>query len=157
MQVKQVPGGVGRNIAEAVAALSVAGCQPAMISVVGDDPAGSTLLEACKRQGIDVSGVTICKGKTTPTASIIFDGTGEVAACVADVKLLDQEMTSSVMQQQRRLIQSAGMLVIDGNMVPATAQAACHIARAAQVQVYFEPVSAPKAVRWLGCWLSTPC
>lgn len=147
MQVKQVPGGVGRNIAEAVAALSATGCQPAMISVVGDDPAGSTLLAACKQQGIDVSGVTICTSKTTPTVSIIFDSTGEVAACVADVKLLEQEMSSSVLHRQRQLIQGAGILVIDGNMAPAAAQTACSLASAAQVPVYFEPVSAPKSIR----------
>jgi pseudouridine kinase len=145
--VKQVPGGVGRNIAEAVASLSEAGLQPAIISAVADDPAGCTLLAACRQQGIDTSGITVVRGKATPTVSIIFDRSGEVAACVADVELLELEVTSSALQRHAGLIQSAGMLVIDGNMAAEAVQAACRIARAAGVPVLFEPVSAPKAAR----------
>jgi ribokinase len=66
-------GGKGANQAVAVAQL---GLRPALIAVAGDDEAGSRLLEQARRDGIDVSAVTVRESAATGLIVHIVDAAG---------------------------------------------------------------------------------
>jgi ribokinase len=70
---REMLGGKGANQAVAVAQL---GLRPALIAVAGDDEAGSRLLEQARRDGIDVSAVTIREGTATGLITDIVDAAG---------------------------------------------------------------------------------
>jgi ribokinase len=70
---REMLGGKGANQAVAVAQL---GLRPALIAVAGDDEAGSRLLEQARRDGIDVSAVTIREGIATGLITDIVDAAG---------------------------------------------------------------------------------
>lgn len=74
---------------------------------------------------------------------------GEVAASVADVAAPTVELTPEVVQQHAAAIAAAQVLILDANLPAATLQAAVQVAGAAGVPVMFEPVSVPKAPRWV--------
>ena len=67
---KQIPGGKGANQAVAMARL---GSDVAMIGMVGEDSFGDTLLSAIKKDGVDISGIGRCSGKSTGIATIVVD------------------------------------------------------------------------------------
>ena len=85
--VRQIPGGVGRNIAEGIFRASPPGAPPPfLLSVVGDDLAGGALLEAWRNLGhtLSAAGVRVCAGAATPAVAAVLDAGGEAAAGVAD-------------------------------------------------------------------------
>ena len=80
--VRQIPGGVGRNIAEGIFRASPPGAPPPfLLSVVGDDLAGGALLEAWRNLGhtLSAAGVRVCSGAATPAVAAVLDAGGEVA------------------------------------------------------------------------------
>jgi sugar/nucleoside kinase (ribokinase family) len=120
--VQQVPGGVGRNIAEATARIlgsfpssSSSSSSPAapaspaavaLVSVVGDDAAGAALRASCSAL-LDSSGVsTAPPGVRTPTVVAVLDpGGGELAACVADAATTEAHLPPAAVAREvgRRL------------------------------------------------------
>lgn len=80
-------GGAARNVAETLARL---GCDVTLFSRVGEDDAGSELLRAVARVGIDASGVD--RSPTHPTASYtaVLDERGELSIGLADTAIFDE-------------------------------------------------------------------
>ncbi|KAK9821751.1 hypothetical protein WJX81_002966 [Elliptochloris bilobata] len=142
--VRQTPGGVARNIAHSLALLTRKA--PFLVSAVGDDAAGSLLLNQLTAQGLPTHGIHRCHNAVTPCVSIVFDRGGEVAAAVADVQLLERELTPALVRRHLQAIRSAPALLLDGNLQPPAIAEAC-AAAGVGVPVFFEPVSAAKAVR----------
>lgn len=64
-------------------------------------------------------------GGATPTVSVVFDLGGEVAACVADVSLLEGELAPPLLRAPRvaRVLAAASLLMLDGNLSEAALQA----------------------------------
>ncbi|KAL4857826.1 Pseudouridine kinase [Chlorella vulgaris] len=88
-------------------------------------------------------------GGATPTVAAVFDMAGELAACVADVSLLEEQLTPQLLRSPpvAAALAAAPIVMLDGNLSPEALQEACRQAAAAGVPVWFEPVSAPKSVR----------
>ena len=110
--------------------------------------------------------------------SVVFDWAGEVAACVADVALLEAALTPTLLQSPALAasLAAAPLLLLDGNLSAAALEAACAIAGtgagasdsgasssdnlapkppgaswgSGRCRIWFEPVSAPKSVRAVG-------
>lgn len=68
---------------------------------------------------------------------------------MADVAAPATELTPAVVQQHAAAIAAAGVLILDANLPAPTLAAAVRVAGAAGVPVLFEPVSVPKAARWV--------
>ena len=98
---------------------------------------------------MSTAGILRSKRASTPCVVAVLDRSGEVAACVADVVAPALELTPSVVQQHLQHRQQAGALVLDANLEADTLIAATQAAAAAGVPVLFEPVSVPKATRWV--------
>lgn len=73
----QVPGGVGRNIAQTLAQL---GHPPLFLSAVGKDTGGDALVESIRAVGIPLEGVRSCGGVRTGMVSAVFARSGEASA-----------------------------------------------------------------------------
>lgn len=128
--VSLTPGGVGRNIAVALAGLlplPLASSPPPprvrIVSVVGSDPAGDALVSSLEVAGVDASGVcrlagsersesVVGSGKggkagttaattSTPVVVAVHEaGTGDVAASVADVAAVEESFTPELVKKE---------------------------------------------------------
>lgn len=135
-------GGVARNVAENLARL---GTPVSLVAAVGDDPLGDLVLAATDEAGVDVTAVLrVTHGTGTYTA--ILDADGELVSAVADMAATDG-LTPDDVRRQADLVTSAALLVLDGNLAPATLAAALELAVPNGVRVVLDPVSVPKAAR----------
>jgi ribokinase len=73
-RVERRPGGKGANQAVAVAA---AGAEVTMLGTVGDDPAGTRMVEDLRRRGVSTELVRIVDGVSTGTAYVTVTPDGE--------------------------------------------------------------------------------
>lgn len=133
------PGGVGRNIAENIARL---GDPVHLISVVGRDPMGDSLLEYTAAAGVRVEHVARTD-QPTGTYTAVLDADGELIIAVADMEAT-AELGPEQLNAARDLIATAGVVVLDGNLSPDAFNYALDLA--AGVRTIYEPVSTPKAI-----------
>ncbi len=134
------PGGVGRNIAENLARL---GTRTHLIAALGRDALGDSLLAQTAAAGVRLEFIQRSE-HPTGTYTAILDSDGELIVAVADMTATDN-LGPDHLSQARDIIATAGLLVLDGNLAPATLEHARDLADAAQVRTILEPVSVPKA------------
>ncbi|GFR48532.1 hypothetical protein Agub_g10428, partial [Astrephomene gubernaculifera] len=147
-KVRQVPGGVGRNLAEALSGLLPPHrAAPLFVSLVGDDTAGAALTASLRKLRLDLTHLVTHPGATTPCVSAVLDRTGEVAACVADVGAVEQLLTPGRLAACRQQIQQACMVLAEANLSSEALLYVSRTAALARVPVFLEPVSVPKATR----------
>lgn len=148
---KLLAGGVGRNIAASIALIGAGMAPPPLlVSVVGSDAAAAFILSDCARLGLPIEGIFQIQSARTPCVTTIFDRAGEVAASVADVHLLEQQLLPPLLQGVDQRVADAAFVVLDGNLDPQAIQHVCRVAAAGSVPTLFEPVSVAKAVRCVG-------
>ncbi|TCC26827.1 ribokinase [Kribbella speibonae] len=90
--VRHSPGGKGANQAAAAARL---GADVRLVSARGNDAAGLRSLEALRKAGVDVSGVTVA-GRPTGTALVVVDSSGENQIAVAPGANNEVQVTPAV-------------------------------------------------------------
>ena len=139
-RASMTPGGVGRNIAENLARL---GTRTHLVSVVGRDPLGDTLLSQTAASGVRLEHVTRTD-VSTGTYTAVLDSDGELVIAVASMAATD-ELGPERVDAARDLIATAGLVVVDGNVRLDTMEHALDLAAAAGVRAIVEPVSVPKA------------
>ena len=147
-KIKQIPGGVGRNIAHSIG--NIMQGRVCLISVVADDTAGHALLTHWHHNcGFRKDGILSIHSQhgSTPIVMTIFDANGDVKSSVADVGLLEKYLDGQCLLKHEPFIQAASFIVLDGNMHPDSLQVACQLAHKHRKPVWFEPVSATKAKR----------
>lgn len=140
--VAQTPGGVGRNIAEAIARL---GGRVHLVAAVGADAAGRDLLARTAEAGVYVEQVAT---SPHPTGSYLaaLDIDGELVIGISDFAATDAMDVASVARSQE-LIARAELVVIDGNIPAEVAGWCLAVAAVAGTRVVLEPVSVAKAAR----------
>ncbi|MGV8909176.1 MAG: PfkB family carbohydrate kinase [Propionicimonas sp.] len=140
--VSQTPGGVGRNIAEAIARL---GGRVHLVAAVGSDAAGRDLLARTAEAGVYVDQVAT---SPHPTGSYLaaLDADGELVIGLADLAATDA-LDVQAIARSKELIARADVVVVDGNIPAAVAAWTLAVAAAAGVRVVLEPVSVVKAAR----------
>jgi pseudouridine kinase len=136
------PGGVGRNIAENLARL---GTRTILISSVGRDAAGETVLRQTAAAGVVLEHVHRTD-RATGTYVALLDADGELVAAVSDMAATD-EISPELIADVGDVLAAASLLVLDGNLAPATVGVALDRAQAAGIRAILEPVSVPKAAR----------
>lgn len=135
-------GGVGRNVAENLARL---GTTTDLVAAVGDDALGATLLTDAAAAGV---GVDLVRRTATPTGTYtaVLDADGELVVAVADMAATEALDADDVRRVADR-VAAADLLILDGNLSPATVLAAATTAAEAGTPVVLDPVSVPKARR----------
>jgi pseudouridine kinase len=140
--VLSAPGGVARNIAEALARLGLAA---SLISAVGRDPPGRQLLAATAAAGVDVRGVLRGPAPTGIYAATL-DARGELLVGVAAMGILER-LTPRRLAHRQRLIAAADLVVADSNLPAATLDWLLAFAARRGLRLAIDAVSVPKARR----------
>ncbi len=146
-QVRCAPGGVARNVAENLARL---GRDIRLISAVGDDLYGQSLLESTRRAGVDVQLCPVLPGQATSTYLSLHGPDGDMALALNDMAILEQ-LTPERLSACAGLLRHAGAALFDCNLPEASL--AWVVAQAGDTPLFAEPVSAFKCRRllpWLG-------
>lgn len=108
------PGGVARNVAENLCRL---GASVSLVSVLGDDAFGASLVEHAQRIGLDLRACTVLAGQRTGTYLSLHGPDGDMALAINAMDIFEQ-LTPQRLQPHSDLFASARALVLDGN-VPA--------------------------------------
>ncbi len=146
-RIQSAPGGVARNIAENLARL---GHATELISLVGDDALGQSLLTATRAAGVRVDGVQTLAGQGTSTYLSVHNAQGELDFAINDMALLEQLTPERLLSQASRL-QAASAWVVDANLSPAAL--AYLLGDAYAGPIFADAVSLAKCVR-LTPWLA---
>lgn len=134
------PGGVGRNIAENLARL---GTRTHLVSVVGRDPLGETVISQTAAAGVRLEHV-LRTDEATGVYTAVIDSDGELVVAVSAMTATERLGPEHV-SEARDLIAVAGLVVVDGNLRLDTLRHALDLAASAQARAIVEPVSVPKA------------
>ncbi len=134
------PGGVGRNIAENLARL---GTRTHLVSAVGRDPLGETLISQTAAAGVRLEHL-VRTDVATGTYTAVLDSDGDLIIAVAAMAAMEQLGPEQV-GTARGPLATAGLVVVDGNLRLDTLEHALDLAAAAGVRAIIEPVSVPKA------------
>ncbi|MDO4625711.1 MAG: PfkB family carbohydrate kinase [Pasteurellaceae bacterium] len=146
-KIKCTPGGVGRNIAQNVAML---GKETHLISVVGDDLYGKTLLERTAQSGVNVDKCYTLSHKTTSTYLSLLDHQGEMVAAINDMQIIDC-FTPDLLAPHLDFIQQADVLILDCNLSEQTL--GWIIEHCPDNAIFVDTVSTVKALK-IQPWLS---
>ena len=135
-------GGVGRNIAHALALL---GEEVSLITAVGRDAAGDSLVAACEAAGIDCS---LVQRAAAPTGVYVatLEPKGELFIGVSGMEVM-AALTPVRIAAMEQNIAEAALVVADANLAPETLVALGLAAARHGVPLAVEPVSVPKAAR----------
>ncbi len=145
-RIRCAPGGVARNVAENLARL---GHDVRLVSAVGDDLYGSSLLEHTRRAGVDVQGCRVLAGQATSTYLSLHGSDGDMAMALNDMAILEHITPKRLAAHADRLRHASAVLV-DCNLPQAAL--GWIFAQARMTPLFAEPVSAFKCRRLLP-WL----
>lgn len=145
-RIRCAPGGVARNVAENLARL---GHDTRLLSAVGDDLHGRSLLEATQKAGVDVRGCWVFAGEATSTYVSVHGPAGDLAVAVNDMRILER-ITPEQLAAHSERVRHAAVLVVDCNLTDAAL--AWLFANRGATPVFVDAVSAFKCLRirpWL--------
>lgn len=111
-RVKISLGGVGRNIGENLTKLGVT---TSLISVIGDDLYGKSILEDSKSKGLYMDDSLILEGKDTSVYLSILDESHDMALALSSMEIYD-EMTVEFIKDKNHIIQNSRLSIIDTNI-----------------------------------------
>ena len=92
----------------------------------------------------------IVKGGRTARVVAVLDGDGEIAACVADVEIVEEGVDSAWCASQANACRDARGMVLDGNLGQEAIETVKEMARKFNKWLWYEPVSVEKSTRILG-------
>jgi pseudouridine kinase len=141
--VRRSVGGVARNVAENLARLGV---NVALMTAIGDDAIGQTVLRQAREIGIDTSPSLVVEGGRTGAYLAVLDSTGALHAAVDDMAVLDA-ISPRYLHDRRKLIAEAAMVVVDANLTPAALETLFGITFKNGVRVCADPTSPLLAAR----------
>lgn len=137
--VRRSPGGVARNVAENLARL---GLSTSLVTAFGNDADADHIRASCTAVGIDLTGSITAPVPGSVYLAILDDG-GDMALALSDARALDR-LRPAVLEDCRELLDSADILVADGNLPIESVE---WLASEAKAPIIFDPVSTTKALR----------
>ena len=127
-------GGVCRNICENLARL---GSEVRLVSVVGDDAYGRSLIEGCTKAGIDMSAVRMLEGERSSCYISIMDEDGDMLLAMSDMHII-KRLDEQLIDESAGVLCGAELVVCDGNLSARTLERLTEICT---VPLYVDPVS----------------
>ena len=127
-------GGVCRNICENLVRL---GERVSLVSVVGNDPNGRTLMEGCRALGINMDHVRMMEEARTSSYISLMDSDGDMLVAMSDMSII-KHLDERLVEENRTVLNQAELVVCDGNLSGRTLDA---LARLCDRPLYLDPVS----------------
>ncbi len=145
--VRSAPGGVARNVAENLARLGLDVC---LLSAVGADLQGRSLLQRTREAGVDVDACWTLHGERTSSYVSLHGADGDMVAAINDMTILER-VTPERLAHESDLLANADVFFLECNLPEAALE--CLFLQARNRPVFVDPVSAFKCRRlrpWLG-------
>ncbi len=136
-------GGVARNVAENLARLDVA---VSLVSAVGEDESGRSLLRDLQSLGIDVSAISVSPGCGTAEYAAILQPDNSLAFGIADMAVFES-LSLDKLKQDWPLLMSADWVFADCNLPADTLQALIARAAGGRFNLAIDAVSVHKVTR----------
>lgn len=127
-------GGVCRNICENLARL---GADVRLITVVGDDAHGRSIIEGCTEAGIDMSAARVLRGERSSCYISLMDGDGDMLLAMSDMHII-KKLNAQLVDASRDVLCGADMVVCDGNLSVKTIE---RLTQVCDRPMYIDPVS----------------
>lgn len=134
-------GGVARNIAENLVRLGV-DCR--LITAVGDDHNGRTLMQLSNEAGIDTQYVQEIASAQTSTYLSVIDASGDMTVAIADMDITDQ-LTPARLRPYQSMLNQSSLIVLDTNLPDSTLAWLAH--EFPEQTLFVDTVSTAKAPR----------
>ncbi|NJN54298.1 MAG: hypothetical protein HC804_05785 [Anaerolineae bacterium] len=141
--VRVTRGGTARNVAENLALL---GAEVVLLSAIGDDLIGHSLVEQTAVSGVDVTNVQVIEGERTGTYMALLEEDGSLAVALDDVRVM-QHITAAYLQQHGRHFAEAVLVMVDGSLTTDALETAVTLCRAYNVPLCADPSSARLAFK----------
>ncbi len=145
-QIAFAPGGVARNVAHNLALL---GHRIRLVSAVGDDLPGHSLLDATAAAGVDVQACWVLPGQATSCYVSLHGPDGEAVMAVNDMQIVAR-ITPERLAPLAADIAAAQAVLLDCNLSDAALAWLC--THSGSAPVFVDAVSAAKCVR-MAPWL----
>lgn len=145
-KIKFTPGGVGRNIAQNLALL---GKESWLLTAVGDDFYGQSLLNETSRSGVRIDKCLVVPKENTSSYLSLLDNTGEMLVAINDMNISDA-LSADFLATHGDFIRAASALVVDCNI--SENALAWLFTHTGDTPIFIDPVSAWKCVKirdWL--------
>lgn len=142
-RVRMSAGGVGRNIAENLVRL---GMTVELVTAVGDDANGHSLLEDCRYKGIGTSAIQIEPEESTSVYLFVDDVRGDMSVAVNDMAI-QERITPDSLAPKLEMLNSMDALVLDANLPETSIH---YLAREVRVPIFADAVSAAKVGKLRG-------
>lgn len=127
-------GGVCRNICENIARL---GAPVKLVTVVGDDACGQSIISGCVEAGIDMSATRVLPGERSSSYVSIMDEDGDMLLAMSDMRII-KRLDAQLVDDHAPLLCGADMVVCDGNLSAQTIARLCEVCTS---PLYLDPVS----------------
>ena len=127
-------GGVCRNICENLARL---GEDVRLVTVVGDDVHGRSILTGCEQAGIDMSAARVLQGERSSSYISVMDSSGDMLLAMSDMHII-KKLDERLVDDSRALLCGAELVVCDGNL---SARTIDRLTSICDRPLYVDPVS----------------
>ena len=127
-------GGVCRNICENLALL---GAKVKLVTVVGNDSRGHSIVTGCEKAGIDMSAAKVIPGERSSSYVSIMDEDGDMLLAMSDMHII-KKLDAKLVDDNAQLLCDADMVVCDGNLSAQTIERLCEVCLS---PLYLDPVS----------------
>ena len=127
-------GGVCRNICENLARL---GEDVRLVTVVGDDVNGRSILTGCEQAGIDMSAARVLQGERSSSYISVMDSGGDMLLAMSDMHII-KKLDERLVDDSQALLCGAELVVCDGNL---SARAVSRLTQVCTRPLYVDPVS----------------
>ncbi|MFN8498348.1 MAG: carbohydrate kinase family protein [Anaerolineae bacterium] len=134
-------GGAARNIAENLARL---GIDTILLSVVGDDAFGQTILAHTAEAGVNVEHVIVSPDHPSGAYIALLDEEGRLIVALDEMSAME-ELTPDCIEAHKGLLYGADMVIFDGNLPIETMAALTEFAHLEGIPVCVDPTSATLA------------
>lgn len=132
-------GGVSRNIAENLGKL---GCEPSLLTVLGEDKEGEGLLHHTKKF-VDCSPSQVMHNEVTGTYTAVLDKGGEMAIALADMSIYDN-VNIDFIEKRWGYFSSSRVVIVDTNFPSDVLHYIIERCNREKIALCITPVSSPK-------------
>lgn len=133
-------GGVARNVAEGLARLGVA---TALVSLVGDDEAGRSILRDLQAVGVETRSVAVAKSQATAEYLAVLPPSGDLAYGFAEMGIFDA-FSVEIIEGAASALATASVVFADCNLPGGCLEALLRQPRSPTTRLAVDAVSTPK-------------
>jgi pseudouridine kinase len=135
--IRTTRGGTARNVAENLARL---GANVLLLTAVGDDATGLSLLEQTAEAGVQLEPALVVQGQNTGSYMALLEPNGLLSVALDDVSVM-QALTPGYLNRHRGLFQQASMIMMDGSLTERAMKTVVRLARQYKVPLCADPSS----------------